>query len=161
MKRTIVIKCMFPPLSQHQRRGDPTVPSPLRGWRRHECRFGANEVRSGRLTERESRSGERIQLRVRKEPRTRGGVCECACRSNGGVGVGARSSARHPQEQRRVRSIANKLGQISCGFGRNKFRSLGEPSRGRTKGKEPPMSSCRQRWPWGGTSKSKAQYGKG
>lgn len=28
-ERTMVIKCICPPESQHQRRGDPTVPSPL------------------------------------------------------------------------------------------------------------------------------------
>lgn len=31
-RRTIVMRCICPPLAQHQRRGDPTVPRPL--WRR-------------------------------------------------------------------------------------------------------------------------------
>jgi len=76
------MRCMFPPLSQHQSKGDPTVPRPLQmsketGSVRVLGVGGRNRVK---LTGREFRWGERIQRRVRKEQRIRGGACECACR---------------------------------------------------------------------------------
>ena len=73
-------------------------------------------VRRISLTGQESRWGERIQQRDRKELRTRGEVCECACKSIGGGEVGEKSSAMRLRERRRERSIRYKEGSEYTGL---------------------------------------------